>query len=38
VPGQTQDKPKSYDFVLIEFENCESLEVLFGPGAASEIK
>lgn len=34
--GQTQDEPKLYDFVLIEFENCESLEVLFGPDAPSK--
>ncbi len=36
VTGQIQDIPKNYDFVLIEFENCESLEVLFGQDVPSK--
>ena len=36
IEGQTQSKPKCYDFVLIEVENCESLEILFGRGVPSK--
>jgi len=28
---QTPGETRLYDFVIFEFENCESLEFLFGP-------
>ncbi|MBI5353791.1 MAG: hypothetical protein HZB50_14200 [Chloroflexi bacterium] len=41
-PAQTEvqmrSEPKHYDFVLIEVENCESLEILFGQGISPKNK
>ncbi|MBE0684355.1 MAG: hypothetical protein IH589_20815 [Anaerolineales bacterium] len=36
IEGQTQSRPRHYDFVLIEVENCESLEIMFGQGIPSK--
>jgi hypothetical protein len=35
--NQTQGETRFYDFVIFEFENCESLEFLFGPYLPTKI-
>jgi hypothetical protein len=36
IEGQMQSAPKHYDFVFLEVENCESLEILFGRGVPAK--
>jgi len=38
IEGQPQGKSQWYDFVLIDVENCESLEILFGRDDPSKSK